>query len=78
MGMGATDAAGRVAARLGQFGPVQPMFQAALDVPGAGVLLALLACGLAKDIGEHFSLPKGYYGMTSLFLMLAFVSLDVV
>lgn len=78
MGMGATDAAGRVAASLGQFGPVQPMFQAHLDVPGAGVMLALpalLACGLVKDIDEHFSLPKGYYGMASLFVMLAFISL---
>ncbi len=49
-----------------------------LDVPFGGLLLslpALLSCGLVKDIDQHFSLPKGYYGLMSIFTLLAFMAL---
>lgn len=38
-------------------------------------LPALLACGLLKELAKHFRLPKGYYGLQSLFLLLAFMAL---
>ena len=57
---------------------VVPDFQPALDVPNGGVLFALpalLAVGLLKTAGRFFELPKGYYGLESLFLLLAFMAL---
>jgi hypothetical protein len=38
-------------------------------------LPALLACGLLKNTAEHFQLPKGYYGLESIFLLLALMAL---
>ena len=79
MGMGATNIEARVAASVGALeGPVEPVFEPALDVPNGGVLLALpalLAVGLLKTTGRFFKLPKGYYGLESLFLLLAFMAL---
>ncbi len=77
MGMGATNALGRVAARFG-LGPEAPRFEAANDVSGAGMLLALpalLSCGLLKNARKHFTLPNGYYSLESLFLLLGFMAL---
>jgi transposase-like protein len=77
MGTGATDTLGRVAASLGQLEEATANFQAALDVPNGGVLLALpalQAMGLL-NAKKHFKLPKGYYGVTSIFLLLAFMAL---
>jgi hypothetical protein len=67
-----------MAASLGALEAVAPDFQAALDVPNGGVLFALpalLAVGLLANTDRHFSLPKGYYGLDSLFLLLAFMAL---
>jgi hypothetical protein len=79
MGMGASNVEARVAASLGALEcPVEPEFQAALDVPNGGVLFALpalLALGLLKTTERFFALPKGYYGLKSLFLLLAFMAL---
>jgi len=78
MGRGACDTAGRMAASLGALEAVAPAFQAALDVPNGGVLFALpalLAVGLLASTERHFELPKGYYGLDSLFLLLAFMAL---
>ena len=78
MGMGAADVQGRVAASVGQLDAVAPDFQPALDVPNGGVLFALpalLAVGLLRGAERFFQLPKGYYGLDSLLLLLAFMAL---
>jgi hypothetical protein len=77
MGVGAQDVMGRVAASIGDLDSVAPEFQAVLDVPNGGVLFALpalLAMGLLKYTDQFFKLPKGYYGLDSLFLLLAFMA----
>ena len=54
------------------------MFRTVQDVPNAGVLLALpalLAVGLLHQAHKYFRLPKGYYGLDSLLLLLAFMAL---
>ena len=78
MGMGATDVDGRVLASLGASAAVKPEFAPAADVPNAGVLAALpalLSCGLLGQSEKHFQLPPGYYGLPSIFLLLAFLAL---
>ena len=68
----------RMAASVGDLVAVEPVFQAASDVPNGGVLLALpalLAVGLLHQTEKYFQLPKGYYGLESLFVMLAFLAL---
>lgn len=77
MGMGAKDTLGRVAASLGLLEEAPANFQPALDVPNGGVLLALpalQALGLLSA-PKYFKLPRGYYGITSIFLLLAFMAL---
>ena len=78
IGMGATNTLDRLATSLGASNGVMVKFQPALDVPSGGVLFALpalLACGLLKHTKKHFSLPKGYYQIASIFLFLAFMAL---
>jgi transposase-like protein len=78
LGMGATDSAGRIMSSLGVCGPVKPDFASTVDVANAGVLLALpalLSVGLLRGSEKHFQLPRGYYGMPSIFLLLAFLAL---
>jgi prepilin-type processing-associated H-X9-DG protein len=78
MGVGACNVLDRMAASLGDLTAVEPVFQAVSDVPHGGVLLAvpaLLAVGLLHQTHKYFQLPKGYYGLESLFLMLAFLAL---
>jgi len=78
MGVGAQDVMGRVAASIGDLESVTPEFQPVVDVPNGGVLFALpalLAMGLLKYTEQFFKLPKGYYGLDSLFLLLAFMAL---
>ena len=78
MGMGAVNVGERLLASVGKAGPVAPAFQAAADVPDAGVLLAvpaLLACGLLREAQNLFALPPGYYGLESIFLLLALLAL---
>ncbi len=76
--MGATNTLDRMAAMLGQISVVPIRFQASNDVPNGGVLFALpalLAIGLLHNTQKYFQLPNGYYGLDSLFLLLAFMSL---
>jgi len=78
MGMGAADVEGRLAASVGQLDAVAPCFAPALDVPHGGVLCALpalLAMGLLEGVERHLALPKGYYGLDSLLMLLAFMAL---
>ena len=78
MGMGACNVEARVAASVGELEAVAPDFQPALDVPNGGVLFALpalLVLGLLESTGRYFELPKGYYALNSLFLLLAFMVL---
>lgn len=79
MGMGAQNAEARLAASIGQLEePVSPDFQAMQDVPKGGVLFALpalLVTGLLKTSENFFKLSKGYYGLDSLLIILAFTAL---
>ena len=78
MGVGAANVLDRMAASVGELTAVEPVFQAVCDVPNGGVLLALpalLAVGLLHQAEKYFQLPKGYYGLESLFLLLAFLAL---
>ncbi|MGI9323708.1 MAG: putative transposase [Pseudomonadales bacterium] len=76
--MGANNVEARMAASIGELVGVAPDFQGALDVPHAGVvcaLPALLAVGLLGSTERFFTLPKGYYALDSLFILLAFMAL---
>ena len=77
--MGARNVEARLAASVGELEtPVAPDFQAVADVPRGGVLFALpalLATGLLKFSADFFKLTKGYYGLDSLLLVLAFTAL---
>jgi len=78
MGMGATNKADRIAASVGLLNGVKPSFETALDIPQGGVLLALpalLAQGLLSHAEKYFTLPKGYYRLESLFLIMALMAL---
>jgi hypothetical protein len=78
MGVGAADVVGRLAASVGELDAVAPDFTPALDVPNGGLLCALpalLAVGLLEGVERHLQLPKGYYGLDSLLLLLAFMAL---
>lgn len=77
--MGATDTLGRLASSLGGMGPAEPQFISCMDVPNAGVLLALpalLANGLLRHTDKLFQLPKGFYGLYTIFLLTAFMLLS--
>jgi hypothetical protein len=78
MGMGATNTLDRLAASIGCLNGVQPTFKDCADVPNGGVLLslpALLSQGLLHRLDDHFKLPKGYYSLCSIFILLAFMAL---
>ena len=63
---------------MGQLGSAPVRFEAAVDIPGGGVLLALpalLAAGLLRFTPGFYNLPKGYYGIDSIFLLLAMMAL---
>lgn len=78
MGYGATRSLERVAAAMGELEAAPIIFQAARDIPGGGVLLALpvlLAVGLLRHSAELYALPKGFYGLSSVFVLLALMAL---
>ncbi len=78
MGYAATRTLERVAAAMGELGAAPVEFQPARDVPQGGVLLAvpaLLATGLLRHTREIYQLPRGFYGIESIFLLLALMAL---
>jgi hypothetical protein len=69
---------GRLATSIGGLGPADPQFQACMDVPNAGVLLALpalIANGLLRHTEKLFQLPRGFYSLYTIFLLVAFTLL---
>ena len=78
MGVGADNVPARLAASLGGLGEVMPQFESALDIPCGGVLCALpalLASGLLQSSSEYLTLKRGYYGLDSVLMLLAFMAL---
>lgn len=73
----ARDSAGRVAASAGAMDEARPCFDEPLSAVACGGVLAalptLLKEGLLEHAGAFLSLPKGYYGLTSTLLLLAFL-----
>lgn len=79
MGMGASDVLERVLASIGAASDKPPEFQSSLDLANGGVLLAipaLLSLGLLRHTRDLFKLPKGYYSIESVFMLLAFMALS--
>lgn len=78
MGYAATRSLERVAAAMGELESAPIEFQATCDVAQGGVLLALpalLAVGLLRYSPQWYQLPNGFYGIESLFLLLALLAL---
>ncbi len=78
MGTGTTHLKERIAASVGELIFVEPQFKAGVDITNGGVLTALpalLSMGLLESTDEFFDLPKGYYGLDSLFLLLGMMAL---
>jgi hypothetical protein len=78
MGYGTTRSLERVAAAMGELDSAPVRFEAAVDIAEGGVLPALpalLAIGLLRYTPNFYRLPKGYYGIDSIFLLLAMMAL---
>lgn len=78
MGNATTRSLERVAAAMGMLAAAPIEFHTAWDVPQGGVLLALpalLAVGLLRYSPQMYHLPDGFYGIDSVFLLLAFMAL---
>jgi hypothetical protein len=78
MGYATTRSLERVAAAMGDLNEAPIRFETAVDIPQGGVLLAwpaLLVMGLLRHTRDFYQLPKGYYGIESIFLMLALMAL---
>ena len=78
MGMGCVRVEERVLAAFGGLVQAPPRFEAGRDVSCGGVLWAvpaLLANGLLHRQGECFTLPKGFYGVVHVLLLMGFLAL---
>ncbi len=80
MGVATTNVFDRVLASIGgSESAAKTQFEHCEDVRSGGVLLALpalLSCGLLRYCERFFSLPKGYYKLVNIFLLLAMMSLN--
>jgi hypothetical protein len=77
-GIGTTRELDRFAAAVGALDGAPLRFESADDIPNGGVLCALpamLAIGLLRHTGTHFTWPKGYYPMEPIFIILASLAL---
>lgn len=78
MGMGCNRVIERVMASVGNLSEAPSKFKPSLDVSNAGVLWALpalLSNGLLRRTKEYFKLPKGFYSLIHVFMLLGFMSL---
>jgi hypothetical protein len=78
MGYGATRSLERVAAAMGALEAAPIVFERARDVAQGGVLLglpALMAVGLLRHSPELYQLPHGFYGLSSVLVLLALMAL---
>ena len=78
MGRATTRSLDRVAAALGVLNGAAIEFEPVADVPDGGVLFGLpglLLYGLLDKSREIFSMPEGFYGLESIFLLLALMAL---
>lgn len=78
MGYATTRTLERVAAAMGQLERAPIIFPVAHDIPQGGLMLALpalLATGLLRNSLEMYALPRGYYGLSSILLLLAMMAL---
>jgi len=78
MGYATTRSLERVAAAMGMLPEAPIQFASALDITQGGVLLALpalLVLGLLRHTRRFYELPKGFYGIESIFLLLALMAL---
>jgi len=78
MGTGCTRVVERVLASMGKLSGAPSRFVEALDVGQAGVLWALpalLSNGLLRHSEPHFKLPKGFYSVVHIFLLLGYMAL---
>jgi len=67
-----------VCAATGKLFEAPTRFTTVLDVPNGGVLWALPALlenGLLRHTREYFNLPKGFYSLVQIFILLAFMAL---
>jgi transposase-like protein len=77
-GTACTRADERMAAAFGLAQSATTRFEAGIDVQLAGLLVglpALCANGLLRDIGRFFALPKGFYSVLHILLVLGFMAL---
>ena len=77
-GVATTREMDRLAAALGLLDAAEPRFEPADDIPNGGVLCALpalLALGLLRHTADYFALPKGFYPLESIFVLLASLAL---
>ena len=66
-------------ASLGKISEAPSRFKVSLDVSNASVLWALpalLSNGLLRHTKEYFDLPKGFYSLVHVFLLLGYMSLS--
>ncbi len=78
MGVATTRTLERVAAAFGELSQAPIRFETVSDVPQGGILFALpalISIGLLKHTKDFFSLPKGFYGIETIFLLLALMAL---
>jgi hypothetical protein len=79
MGIATTRQSDRIAASLGKTQSALPIFEHANNVCQAGVLFmlpGLLSQGLLKGKQIYHTFKKGYYGLVSTLLLLAYMSLS--